>query len=190
MNRITTFIICLCISMQITSQKDEELKEEIIENKHSLNLEIIGRTLVFSSINYEYNISEKLTLGTGLGLIYVGNGCISRNNNGVVENGNYFDISLSQMLYANYFLMGNNKNKIFITAGISNFQTISRNKYPSETEISNNNSFNWNTGIGYQYNKEKIFFRLTGYVLRIKSFSDALGVGGLPWGGISVGYKL
>ncbi|MBM78811.1 MAG: hypothetical protein CL846_10045 [Crocinitomicaceae bacterium] len=188
-NKFIGIIICVCISTQIISQNIEENKAEINNCKHSLNIELIGRTFVFSSINYEYNISNKLALGTGLGLLYLGSGEISRNNNGIVENGNYFEMSLSQMLYANYFFLGNNKNKIFITAGISNFQTISRNKYPSETEISNTNSFNWNTGLGYQYNKEKIFFRLTGYVLRIKSFSDALGIDGLPWAGVTIGYK-
>lgn len=181
-------MVCFFISLQITSQKNIEINKEKLESKHSLNLELIGRTFVFSSINYEYSLHEKITLGTGLGVLYVESRDITRDNNGLAENGRYFDITLSQMIYANYFI-GKNKHKVFFTAGLSNFSSFNRNKYPSETQFSNENTFSWNTGIGYQYNKEKIYFRLTGYLLRIRAFSESLGIDFLPWGGTTIGYR-
>ena len=78
--KLIGIVIFVCISIQISSQHIEENVNQMDNRKHSINIEIIGRTLVMTSINYEYKIFKKLALGTGFGLISIGRGIGSEEN--------------------------------------------------------------------------------------------------------------
>lgn len=168
---------------------DEELSdEEIIKSKHSLYAELGGRTFIFGSVNYEFALLEKLSIGVGLGVIGFYSGEISRNNNGSSEDGRYLDTSTSQMIYANYFF-GKDKNKLLLTAGLTNFLATSRNTYPSETERFSDSFVRWNAGLGYQFTKKRKYFRITAYLLSLTEDSDFFP-DYLPWLGLSFGFRI
>jgi hypothetical protein len=70
MHNITTFIICLCISMQITSQKNEEIKVDIDSvNTFSVEKSIFSIQLGYFGgwINHEIRLSNKFSLRTEFG---------------------------------------------------------------------------------------------------------------------------
>jgi hypothetical protein len=158
------------------------------ERKHRLFTEVGGRTLVFGSLNYEYALSKNLSLGCGLGFIGFRKGAISRVTHGDQETGNYRETATSQLVFANY-LVGSERHKLLLTAGLTNFLQTSRSRYPSGTVSSVDSQVEWNAGIGYQLELDKMYFRLTGYCL---SMPDPTGwfPKYIPWAGISVGLKL
>lgn len=92
------------------------------------------------------------------------------------------------MIYGNYFV-GSDKHKLVLTAGLTNFLISSRNTYPSDTELSSEINIEWNAGLGYQYNREQLYFRLSGYVISLPEPS-AWFPKYMPWVGLSIGYKL
>ena len=155
--------------------------------KQYVHLELGGRTFLMGSFNYEYLISEQFAIGCGLGIINFQRGEISRNNNGATETGKYLDISTSQMIYGNYFI-GKDNHKLYFTVGISNFLFTNRNTYVKETEISRETELEFNTGIGYQFTSNKIYFRFTGYWISLAESTEWFPKY-LPWVGISTGIK-
>ncbi|MEL6533836.1 MAG: hypothetical protein AAFQ98_00425 [Bacteroidota bacterium] len=161
---------------------------EADSSKHSLQIELAGRTFVFSSVLYEYALWDQFSLGAGLGILFLDTGEIIRDNNGMVESGNYFDMSTTQMLYGTYFI-GKRQHKLLLTGGITNFLQTYRNRYPTEVVSGANAQQGWNAGVGYQFTKDQTFFRATGYLLAFPEPSEFLPQY-LPWIGISGGIKL
>ena len=92
------------------------------------------------------------------------------------------------MLYANYFL-GEGKHKVLFTGGVTNFLLTEWRKYPSETEFISESNLRINGGIGYQFEKNKTYFRFTAYLVSI-SESTVFFPKYFPWAGISFGRKL
>lgn len=180
--------ILILISQHVDAQDIQYKNETESSNRHSINVELLGRTFLFSSVNYEYAINTKFSLGTGLGLVSLQRGDITRNMNGVPETGRYLDLASTQMIYGNYFV-GSDKHKLVLTAGLTNFLISSRNTYPSDTELSSEINIEWNAGLGYQYNLEQLYFRLSGYVISLPEPS-AWFPKYMPWVGLSIGYKL
>lgn len=180
---------CLCLLCYRTNaQSLIQEKTSSTENQHSICLEIGGRTFVFGSVNYEYQLNEKVSFGGGLGIISLGRGAITRSNNGVPETGDYFDLSSSQMVSGNYFI-GKKKNKLYFTSGLTVFSFIDRRKYPSEKETFIDAQLKWNIGVGYQYSGEKMYLRVTGYCLNMPE-PNSWFPEYMPWAGISTGIKL
>ena len=143
---------------------------------------------MMGSFNYEYMLHKQISIGCGLGLIYINRGEITRNNNGTSEIGKSLDIGSTQMIYGNYFI-GKNKNKLFVTGGITNFLLTNRNKYPSETELFRDSQLGWNAGVGGQFSAKRIYLRLTVYFMSMPEPNDFTGKY-IPWIGISTGLKL
>lgn len=162
--------------------------KEQLENPHSIKLELLGRAFLFGSLNYEYALNRKVSLGGGLGLANFQIGDITRQNNGQPEEGRFRDISSSQMIYGNYFI-GKKKHQFHLTAGLTNFLITSRNKYDSETDFSAETYVRGNVGAGYQFIGERIYFRATAYVLHLPSDTSFFPKY-IPWGGVSLGYKI
>ncbi len=156
--------------------------------KHALNIELVGRAFLFGSFNYEYALTNQISLGGGLGLGNIQAGDITRDNNGIPENGRYFDMSSTQMIYGNYFI-GKHKHKLYFTAGATNFLIVNRNKYPSETEFFVEPKLEWNLGLGYQFSGARTYYRLTAYCISLPDDSSFFPKY-LPWLGLSMGYKL
>ncbi len=123
-----------------------------------IDIEILTRTFVFSSINYEYSLSRNTSLGVGIGLICILGGDILRDNNAAPEEGRYLDVGSTQMIYGNYFF-GKRNHKVYLTGGLTNFLITSRNTYQSETELSRELPLDWNTGMGCQSGINSNFFR-------------------------------
>jgi len=189
LTRKTTHAIVLLIFLTLQHLTAQESVNETIKNsRHSLNIELLGQTIIWGSLNYEYKILKNISIGSGLGFSNFQKGDIIRDNDGIPETGKYLDIATSQMLYGNYFL-GKNKHQFLITAGLTNFMEIYRRKYTSATENSVENQIKWNAGIGYQYSGNKTFFRFTAYCLRMPDpsgwFPEII-----PWAGITIGLKL
>ncbi len=181
--------------MQILSaQEDSETYVDPVDiqltesSKHSMLFELAGRGFIFGSLNYEYALSKSFSLGAGLGVAVIQSGQITRDNNGVPEEGRFLDSSTTQMIYGTYFL-GKGKHQFLMTAGFTNFLATNRNKYPSETERSKESFGKWNAGLGYQFMRGKKFFRITGYCLSFVDVSEFFPAY-LPWLGISFGLKL
>jgi len=171
------------------SQASTDMRETAIPaGPHSFHVEIAGRTFIFGSVNYEYALNRKFSVGAGLGVISILSGEIIRDNNGSTETGIYLDVATTQMIYGNYFI-GKNRNQLVLTAGLSDFLATNRNRYPSETVRSVQAQLEWNAGIGYQYSANRFFFRVTGYILSMPGPSDWFPEY-MPWGGISTGWKL
>jgi|TARA_B110000977_G_scaffold158271_1_gene201633 hypothetical protein len=166
----------------------QPVKEFNQDSKHFINAEIGGRTLKYGSLNYEYALHKRISLGCGIGLIYFQKGDITRNNNGNPETGKYRDLGTSQMIYGNYFI-GKNKHQLHLTAGLTNFLFTVRNKYPSETESSSESQLEWNAGIGYQLSVKRIYLRLTGYCISLPEPTGWFPKY-MPWIGISMGLKI
>lgn len=167
----------------VTAQNDRDMSV-----KHSLFGEIGGRTFFFGSFNYEFQLHKRISVGTGIGLINVQQGDIYRVFNSIEEKGRYLDVATTQMVFGNYFI-GQNKHKLIITAGVTNFLFLNRNKYPSETVRSNESELEWNAGLGYQFSSKVMFYRLSGYVLSIPGSSDWFPKY-IPWAGITIGWRL
>jgi hypothetical protein len=174
-------------ALQHLSAQESVTETEKI-SKHSLNIEILGRTIIWGSLNYEYKILKSISIGSGLGFTNILKGEIFRDNGGVPETGKYLDIGTSQMIYANYF-PGKNKHQLFFTAGLTNFMMIYRKKFTSGTDYSVESQVKWNAGIGYQFSGNKTFFRFTAYCIRMPDpsgwFPEII-----PWAGISIGLIL
>ncbi|MEM1328238.1 MAG: hypothetical protein AAGI23_19950 [Bacteroidota bacterium] len=170
------------------STRPFDVHPDQIRSRHSLHLEVAGRGFIFGTLNYEYALLPRMYVGAGLGLANISTGDILRNNNGMDEAGRYFEMSSSQLIYGNYMIR-DGKHKIFLTTGITNFLVTSRNKYPSETESSNEAFLRWNAGVGYQFSGERVYFRATAYLLNLPN-SDDFFPGYIPWGGLTVGVWL
>jgi len=186
---LSLFVFQWVVAQEAADSVDLQLLNEANqESKHTLLTEIGGRTFIFGSLNYEYALLQNVSIGVGLGFINVQRGEIIRSNNGVQETGSYFDLGTTQMIYGNYFI-GRDKHKLILTAGLTNFLFSYRAKYPSGTLQSRSSQTEWNAGIGYQFSTEIMYFRLTGYCI---SMPDPSGwfPKYMPWGGISIGYKL
>lgn len=166
----------------------EAVKTYRQESKHTLHVEIGGRTFIWGSMNYEYALGRRMAVGGGLGMINFMSGDIIRANNGTTEKGNYLDIATTQMIYGNYFL-GKNRHQVYFTGGLTHFLVTNRNKYPSETVFSAEALLEWNAGIGYQFSGKRFFFRVTGYCISMPGPSDWFPEY-MPWAGVSVGYNI
>ena len=156
-------------------------------SKHSISFEALGRSIVWGALNYEYQLASRFSLGLGFGYSNSGAGQINRIDDGSPEIGRYLDISSSQMLFVNYFI-GQNKHQLLITSGLTNFWAWSRQKFPSETLNSSDLQIRWNVGLGYQYTKNKFFFRASAYAIRMPEptgwFPPIF-----PWIGVSGGFR-
>jgi len=167
----------------------QELSAEIDKkSRHSLNIEIFGRTIIWGSLNYEYSFLKNLSIGSGLGFSNCISGNIIRYDNGIQETGKYLDLGTSQMLYGNYFY-GKSKHQILFTAGLTNFMMIYKRKYPSGNDNTIENQIKWNAGLGYQFSGNNTFFRLTLYCIRMPDSSGWFPEI-IPFAGISIGLKI
>lgn len=176
---------CISILLLVNSLFAQEVFDTK-PKKQSLHVELLGRSIIFASLNYEYSFSNNLSLGAGVGFGAFQSGDISRNVNGNRQEGRYFDANTSQTLFANYFI-GKTKNRFLLTGGLTNLLMTSRNKYPKEVENSLENSVHWNAGFGYQVNKPKVFYRITAYAVDLPE-SDFLPTVA-PWLGFAVGFR-
>jgi hypothetical protein len=188
------FIVLSLIAIQSFPQNASEGEDLLLDEKtkhetrHFIHTELAGRSTIWGSLNYEYAIVPQFRLGLGAGIIFLSKGQITRDNNGTSETGTYFEMSTTQMLYGNYFI-GQNKHKLLLTAGITNFLINNRNKYPTETLNSAEAQIEWNAGIGYQYNAKNTFYRFTAYCI---SMPDPSGwfPKYIPWAGFTIGFNL
>ena len=178
---ITFVIFTFVFKTNILAQEKAKIQN------HSINVEAFGKSILWGTVNYEYQYSSFFSLGAGFGYTNFGSGQINRIHNDNEEIGQYWDLSTSQMLYANYFL-GKNKHQLLLTGGLTNFWAWTRQKFPSETIYHSDTQIRWNFGLGYQYSKNSFYFRTTAYVLRMPEptgwFPKVF-----PWIGISLGYK-
>ena len=157
------------------------------EKRNSVHIEGFGRSIIWMSLNYEYQIIKNISLGTGFGFTHLSSGIIMQDNGGVIEAGRHTELLTSQMVFANYFL-GKKHHKLYLSAGASNFWSWSRHKFASGTQVFSDAQVLWNAGIGYHYSGQKMFLRLTGYVLRLPE-PPGIFPRIVPWIGISLGYK-
>ena len=91
------------------------------------------------------------------------------------------------MLYGNYFI-GQNRHRLLLTGGITNFLAVYRNQYPSETVSGAEAGLGWNTGLGYHYEGRVTFLRVTGYFMALPEPSEFLPQY-FPWVGLSTGVR-
>lgn len=178
--------ILVLISLLFSCHATFAQEKEKIQN-HSINVEALGKSILWGAVNYEYQLTSHFSLGAGLGYTNIGSGQINRIHNDDQEIGQYWDLSWSQMLYANYFL-GKNRHQMLFTAGLTNFWAWTRQKFPSETIYHSDTQIRWNFGLGYQYSKNSAYFRATAYVLRMPKPSGWFPKV-FPWIGLTGGYR-
>jgi hypothetical protein len=185
----------LIISLAAFGQlKAQESMNETVSNerdktiRHSVNLEVGGRTLIIGSLNYEFLLYDRFALGVGVGLNSISRGEIIRNNDGATETGNYFDLYSAHLFSGTYFI-GKRKHKLLLTAGMTNFRSYQKEVFPSETIVERAKSLQWNAGIGYQFTGRRMYFRSTAYFLALPNIS-VYAPDYLPWIGLTVGYKV
>jgi hypothetical protein len=179
--------IWFSICMSLTTFAQDSLLLGVKNRKHSINLELLGRSLVFGSVDYEYALAPKFAVGVGLGFAAFQKGDITRNVTGRDETGKYFDTSTTQAVFANYFI-GKRNHKVIITSGLTNFMSTYRNTYPKEKVSSLESNIHWNAGLGYQFTGRRMFYRITGYIINLPESDWFPKV--VPWGGLSFGWKL
>lgn len=188
---VTVLLILMChgaFGQDLTQNTTRSAETLNHDSKHRLFAEVGGRTLVFGSVNYQYTLGKNFAVGAGLGLANVQSGTISRVTNGNPETGDYLELATSQMIFGNYFV-GGDRHKLLLTAGLTNFLISGRNKYPSETVRFLDSQVEWNAGIGYHLELNKLFLRVTAYCL---SLPDPTGwfPKYIPWAGVTAGLKL
>jgi hypothetical protein len=171
----------------LTAEHHLFAQDGVEEKKHSVHIEGFGRSIIWMSFNYEYQIIKNISLGTGFGFTDLSSGVIMNDSNGVIESGRYTELLTSQMIFANYFV-GKKQHRLYLTAGLSNFWSWTRHKFDSGSNVFSDAQVRWNAGIGYHYSGQKMYFRLTGYVLRLP---EPTGIFPriAPWVGVSLGYK-
>lgn len=155
------------------------------KGQHTIHAELGGRAFIWGSVNYEYHLANRLSLGAGLGLANAQRGDITREVNGATETGKYFDLYNSSTLYANYFA-GSDRHQLVLSAGLTNYQEYHRNVYPSGRESGLDMQVKPHLGMGYQYNGRDVFARLMGYYMGMPEPSGWFP-SSMPWIGISVG---
>jgi hypothetical protein len=188
---IFALIVSLCALSPLHAQEsiDETISNERDKTiRHSINLEVGGRTLIIGSLNYEFLLYDRFALGVGVGLNSIARGQTIRNNEGVTETGRYFDVYSAHLFSGTYFI-GKRKHKMLLTAGITNFRRYQKDVYPSETIVERAKSLQWNAGIGYQFTGRRMYFRSTAYFLALPNIS-VYAPDYLPWIGLTVGYKV
>lgn len=192
MNNRFLLIACFFISFYpVSAQQLNRHGDQISDNdsryKHSVNIEIGGRTLIIASLNYEYLIRDKVSIGAGWGLNSIDRGNIIRNNNGITETGDYFDI-YSTVNFSGIYFIGEGKHKLLLTGGITHFWRHEKINYPSETIVSNESDTKWNAGVGYQFTRKRFYFRATAYCLALPQVSQ-YAPDYIPWLGLTLGYQ-
>jgi hypothetical protein len=177
----------LCLMLLFSAQPGLFATEPDDDKKHKVYLEGLGRSVIWLSMNYEYELTKRISLGTGLGYTNLSSRPMVRVNDGVYETGRHFELLTSQAIFANYFI-GKSNHKLFFTGGFTNFWSLSRRKFDSDTRFFSDAQIRWNLGVGYQYSTSHVFVRFTAYALRLP---EPVGIFPeiVPWAGISLGYR-
>lgn len=188
---ILTLLVCVSHGLlaQLPNANRDLLSSEESEpeSKHCIHAEFGGRTFLILSLNYEYALYERISIGGGFGLINLRSSEQLQYVNGVLEKGSGFSFGSSQMIYGNYFI-GEKKNKLFFTLGLTHFLFIDNSKFPSGNTSTTDSQLNGNVGVGYQFSGQKVFFRLTGYCIGLPEPTGWFPKY-MPWAGVSTGFK-
>lgn len=158
------------------------------QSKHSINLELGGRILFIATLNYEYSLTDRLTISGGWGINSIDRSEIIRNNNGVTEKGQYFGL-YSAAPISGMYLFGKYRHRLLLTTGLTYYWRHETMKYPSEKIVESAYDVQWNAGIGYQLTGMRTYLRTTMYCLALPNISR-YAPSYLPWLGVCLGYKL
>lgn len=174
-------LVFLITAIPIQAQDSTQFK------KHSINFELAGRSIIWGSLNYEFQPIRQLAFGAGFGLVNLESGTAYKEVDGVMQTGRYMDVQSTQKLYFNY-LLGKGKNQLLFTSGVTHFLANGRRTFNTQTDWLFDSQIRWNVGVGYQYSKNRVLFRATAYAIRMPE-----PVGWFPrvfpWIGLTVGYR-
>ncbi|MGB0431378.1 MAG: hypothetical protein ACPGLV_12960 [Bacteroidia bacterium] len=173
-------------SQKILTEKQKNGEYNSAQSKHSVNLELGGRSFIISTLAYEYKFTQHFSAGAGLGFNSFSSGNIIRNNNGQRETGNYLSLYSTHKAFGTYFI-GRERHKLFITGGFTYFRKYERIVYPSETIKERVQVLKRNLGLGYQFSGRKMYYRLTAYYLELPNISRYF-YANIPWLGLTLGY--
>ena len=185
--KITLMLLLTVFFDQYIYSQEAVVAANSKQKRHSINIEALGRTFIFGSVNYEYTLHKKLSIGAGFSILSASRSSTVRANNGFEESGIFSSLVSTQMIYGNYFV-GKGKHKLLLTAGATGLLSNARSKFPSETLKSHSLSFHGNMGIGYNYLGDNVYYRLTVYCLQLPDLAGWFPRL-MPWIGTSVGFR-
>ena len=93
------FVYAILIGTMMLGVAHAQTPEEAsarVPRLHSLHFELAGRGFLFGSMNYEYAASPRVSIGIGLGLVNAQTGRITRETDGIPEEGRYLDLSTTR----------------------------------------------------------------------------------------------
>ncbi len=176
----------------INSDLDEEEIIEIENTPAILNIELLGKSVVFLNATYEHNFNRNIGIGIGLSFTMAQSGTITREVNyqtpdQYTEDGKYIDLAGTIPIYL-ITKQGKGKHRLIQQIGVTTMISLFHNRYPSGTEIHNETKVIPFASIGYEYEGERVVFRLPIYIGYIgdEGFFPAV----VPWVGVSLGVKL
>lgn len=183
-----SYMKTLCLFSTIIASSGLIAQDSIPPKNHMVSVELLGKTLFIGSLNYEYIIFKKFSIGAGFGYNTSQSDEVSRYINGDYEHGTSFDLKTTQMIYANYFL-GDKKNRMLFTLGATHFLATIKQTYPSETIKTSDSQVRWNVGVGYQFTQTHGFFRASAYVIRWPEPAGDWFPKVVPWIGFTLGAR-
>ncbi len=159
----------ICIALIFASSS---LFPQSIENSHNIiYAELLGNGL-FSSLNYEREVSNNVSLRFGLGFAF---------SNSLSNSGSHHTTAFFPIAMCNYTFDVYGNNFIEVGGGLlissTNFE-ITNDKYPQSQSVAVPT-----TAIGYRYSPKDggIFFSA--------AFDMFIMTGIYPWAGLGIGYR-
>jgi len=177
-------IFLLLFTLKLTGQNDTG-NTEFSFNKHSINIELLGKGFWFGNISYEYTIKQKFVLGTGIGFMGYSTGKSNRMHDGISETGDYTYLNLTFPLYAMYKIWADKKHHLLITAGATPIILSSYHNFPSEETKNYEFHLPPVAGIGYEFNPGTFFYRINIYAQYLGESAWYPTI--VPWAGIGFG---
>lgn len=175
MNRLYIVILFLSFSFQLFSQNIEYPKDFI-------SIEIFGKGTQYINVTFERVICCNVSVGGGIGFNNYTNNISSIVIANEIVNGKVKELDLFIPLYS-HLQFGNEKHKFLINYGV-NMQT----EFLNEIYLQEDKSFHINiipfTGIGYEYLRPKIKYRVQAYINFLQS--EGILPDFSPWAGVSI----
>lgn len=156
------------------------------ENRHAVHLELLGKSVYYGTLTYEFDVKPNFTVGTGWGFMNIYSGKYFTHN---MREGRYFDLILTNQHYALHRFFYKGRHRLIAQYGLTIQNSLNFVRFnDGGLQFSNHPFLVPFAGTGYEFKSEKIYLRFPVYVawIGVSDWFPAL----MPWFGLSVGIPL
>lgn len=156
------------------------------ENRHTVHLELMGKSVYFGTLTYEFDVRPNFSVGTGWGFMDVYSGKYFTHN---MREGRYFELILTNQHYALHRFFYRGRHRLITQYGFTIQNRLNFVQFnEGGLQFSNHPFFVPFAGAGYEFRSEKLYVRVPLYVawIGVSDWFPAL----MPWFGVSVGIPL